>query len=110
MIDTNQTPPGRPGLFDVQGFVRKFIPFGQGKIVNGQHSGPGQYLICAFAAPNSDTTFAHTCGRVPNNVISTFIPSGGGAVTAGGSGKAAWTVNSIILRAPAAGTYTVWIS
>lgn len=101
----SSSPVGRPGVFDVQGFIRKYIPFSS-RFLGNQKSGMGEYLSATFANANANTAFTIAVGRIP----SVFVQLGatvGGIVFA--PSTAAWTPNSITLQATVAGTYRLWV-
>jgi hypothetical protein len=68
----------------------------------------GTLIACVgrvFASANTDTTFAHMLGRVPNGYLM-YRSSAGGLVYDPTTGTASWTATSITLRATVAGTYS----
>ena len=100
------SPPGRPGLYDLQGYIRKLVPFAS-TFITGQRSGRGQWLTATFAGANTNTTFTLALGHVPGGFVE-YNKTVGGTVFA--PSTAAWTANSITLQATVAGTYLLWVS
>lgn len=98
-------PPGRPGVFDVQSFVRKYVPFSS-RFLSNTKSGMGYDLVAVFGAPNTPTVFTIALGQIPSRFVQQFA-SVGGVVFA--PSTAAWTPNSITLEATVAGTYHCWV-
>lgn len=99
-------PPGRAPVFDIQAFVRKFIPF-TANYLSGQKNGHGQDITATFANANTNTTFTIALGGIPSR----FIQQGstvGGVVFA--PSQAAWTSNRIVLQATVAGTYQIFVA
>lgn len=103
MIDAKQapgaSPPGRPGVFDVQGFVRKYIPFSSLFRAN-QKTGMGQDVIAVFTAANADLNVPLALGQVPTRYIVNW-KSAAGDVYNGSRQAADWKPNLIVLRCSA---------
>lgn len=94
-------PPGRPGLFDVQSFMRRYIPF-SGRFLANQKSGPrGQYVTVQFGTANVDVSVPLALGHVPSG----YIPVGqtkAGSIYNGTNEGSDWTPSAIVLRCDAA--------
>ena len=98
-------PPGRPGVFDVQGFLRKYVPFSS-RFQNNTKSGMGFDLVAVFANANTPTAFVIALGQIPSRYVQQFSTVGGVVFS---PSTAAWTPNSITLQASVAGTYHLWV-
>lgn len=73
---------------------------------NGLNVGPACFCMGrVFAAPNTDTVFPHSLGRIPNG-FKMIRASVAGTLYDATTGAADWTRQSIKLRATAAGTYS----
>lgn len=99
-------PPGRPAIFDIQSFVRKFIPF-TGNYRNGQKNARGQDLTAVFASPNVNTQFTIALGHIPTRVVQQGATVGGVVFA---PSQAAWSSISITLQASVAGTYQLLVT
>lgn len=97
---THTDPPGRPGVFDVQGFVRKYIPFSSFFRAN-QKTGVGQDVSVVFTAADTDTNVPLALGQVPTRYL-VHWKSGAGDVYNGSRQGADWKPNLIVLRCTAA--------
>ena len=100
--------PQRTPLFDVQGFVRKYVPF-TGRFIAAEKSGPGQWVLATFPTPNVDASFTIALGSIPGGYL-VYQKSVAGTVYNGANQGSDWTANKIVLRASAAGTYRLWVS
>jgi len=98
-------PPGRGNVFDVQGFVRKYVPFSS-RFLNNTKSGLGYDLVATFANANTPTAFTIALGQIPSRYVQQFSTVGGVVFS---PSTAAWTPNSVTLEATVAGTYHVWV-
>ena len=97
------SPPGRPGVFDIQGFVRRYIPFAT-RFQGGFKSGMGEDVTFVFVSPNVDTAFTLALGKIPSRYV-VHWRSVGGVVFNGSNQGSDWTATKIVLRATSAGTY-----
>jgi hypothetical protein len=61
-----------------------------------------------FSAANTDTTFSHVLGRIPNGYI-IYRNSAAGIVYDASDGTTSWTSTSIKLRSSATGTVSVLV-
>ncbi len=95
--DKPQAPtPGAPPVFDIQGFVRKYIPFSSLFRAN-QKTGVGQDFTATFTAANTDLNITLALGQVPTRYIIHW-KSAAGDVYNGSRQGADWKPNLIVLR------------
>ena len=107
MSESSSQPVGRPGIFDTQSFLRKFIPFSS-RFQSATKSGMGYDLLAVFGNANTPTSFAIALGQIPSRYVQQGATVGG-VVFASTTNIAAWTATSITLQATVAGTYRLWL-
>jgi hypothetical protein len=103
----SSSPVGRPGIFDTQSFLRRFIPFSS-RFQGNTKSGMGYDLLAVFGVANTPTAFTIALGQIPSRYVQQGATVGG-VVFASAGNQALWTANSITLQATVAGTYRIWV-